>query len=155
MSNWVVRKARHDDLNWLLEQTELFQNSIDAPVPFNKDYMTILIGEFIDNHYALIVTNDGVPYGFAAAMCHPHMFNPDFKIFTEVAWWVSEQHRNTRAGLILLDALEKVAEKEGADVIALSSEHNSPLALRAFTKRGYKALELKEYRWLHSQPYWQ
>lgn len=95
----------------------------------------------IDRHVVFIAdSKDAKPIGFVGGYSIPHPFNPDIKLLSEMFWWVSEEHRGSRAGLMLLNAFTSYG-KEHADWVTMAIEHNSPINERALTKRGYKLQE--------------
>jgi hypothetical protein len=100
-----------------------------------------------------VVDDDGTLCGFAAAMLQQHFLNPDVRVFAEIAWWVPEEHRSTRAGLLLLNALDAKAEELGAHLSVVAVEGNSPLSGRSFLRRGYKPQEISFMKVTQCQPY--
>lgn len=148
MSKWVVRRAVEADREWLLKQCESFISYLDMELPFNAEHINDLVTTFINSHethYALVATNDGVPYGVAAAVLQPHLFNPNVSVFVELMWWVEEDKRKSRAGLILLDALDTIGRKV-ADYSSIATEAKSQLNEKTLIKRGFKKQELAYIR---------
>lgn len=137
MSDWVVSKASEDDKEWVLKQCEAFLRTADVNVPFNKAHLLVLWNT--PQIQVLVVKHKGIRKGLGVYSTTGHPFNPDVSTFTELVWWVPEEHRNSRAGLILLDVMDTIATKH--DLALFSVLHNSPVAERALTKRGYKHKE--------------
>lgn len=137
MSDWVVTKAHEEDKEWVLEQCEAFLRTADVNVPFNKQHLLVLWNT--PQIQVLIVKHKGERRGLGVYSVAGHPFNPDVSTFTELVWWVPEAHRNSRAGLILLDVMDDIASKY--DLALFSVLHNSPIAERALTRRGYKQKE--------------
>ena len=140
MSNWRVRRAVSSDFMWLSEQCAAFISFIGF-LPYNKPHVDAMLGAFARQHYVLVAERDGERVGVAVAMVQRHPLNPDVKMLTEIMWWVPEEHRGTRAGIILLNALEKVAEHERVDLFVMSTEAQSALSGRMLLKRGFNPQE--------------
>jgi hypothetical protein len=64
------------------------------------------------------------------------LFNPDIKTLAEIFWYVSPEHRQTRAGALLLLAFNKKAE-EVADEATLSLLSSSEIKIESLEKRGF------------------
>lgn len=142
MSKWAVRKAEEKDRAWVVEQAAAFLRYIDVGVPVDYDHLEKLFDTFSGaNFYLLVVTCDDQLRGVAAAMLQDHFFNPAVKMFSEVMWWVPEEFRNSRAGAILLDAMDKIGSAT-ADLVVLAIEHNSKVNVRSLNKRGFEMKEM-------------
>ncbi len=142
MSKWVVRRAKASDFTWSVEQASTFLGTLDIGVPVDPAHMAHLFHKFVTDpaFYLLIATCDGEPRGQVAAIVQPHFFNPSVKVFTELMWWVPVEHRSSRAGLVLLDALDKVGSSV-ADLVSLSLEASSRVNERHLEKRGFSMQE--------------
>ncbi len=148
MSNWRVRRGSEEDLDWLMEQSEAFTRFIGNAVPFHPERAALLLRSWLADHYVVIAEQDGERAGMLVAMATSHTFNPDVRVLSEIMWWVVEAKRNTRAGLLLLNALDKIAEAEKVDLVTMSTESVSPLSGRVLNKRGYRQ---KELTWVKEQ----
>ena len=133
MSNWVVRYAAEADKAWVKEQCKAFLGTLPVGVPYDDDRMDVLWAT--PGLFCIIAERGGVRCGLGVYTQLPHMFNQQVLTFTELVWWVPPEHRGTRAGLILLDAMDKIAQS--CDIAVFSTESNSPISSRALTKRGY------------------
>lgn len=145
MSKWSVRRAVEKDIPWIAEQVEQFLLFMGGDIPFNAPHIEQLVLTFIKQHFMLVVEKDGELSGVWAGMLHPHFLNPDVKVLTEVMWWVPEEKRNSRAGLLLLSAQEQIARHYGVQLECLSTEVGSPLNQGSLEKRGFK---LQEHSWI-------
>jgi hypothetical protein len=133
MSNWIVRYATEEDKQWVKAQCKAFLGTLPMNIPYDDARMDALWA--MPGLSCIIVEKDDVPHGLGVYTEMPHLFNQQIKTFTELVWWVCPEYRGTRAGLILLDAMDKVAD--GSDVAVFSTEANSPITSRALTRRGY------------------
>lgn len=144
---YSVRRGTHHDADWVAEQAAAFQRfALGSALPVNPEHLQRVVHTFLAVHHILIVEKDGERCGFVAALVQPHFLNPDITVLTEIAWWVVPEQRHTRAGLLLLNALDSLADELGVELSVLSVEANSPLTGRALQKRGYKIQEISLMR---------
>jgi hypothetical protein len=141
MSSWVVRRAEPNDIPWWLTQVEEMLEFMGGAVPFHEAQIREVLFALIQGE-SLIVECDGTQAGVMAGVIKPHTLNPEVKAFNEVMWWVASAYRNTRAGLLLLNAMEEQLKEAGVQLSVMVTEANSPLSGRALLKRGYRPQEL-------------
>lgn len=98
----------------------------------------------IDHHVLLVAESSAGIIGFVSGMLHQHLFNPNIIVLTETFWWVKEEHRGSRAGLVLLNEFTRIGKMK-ANWIAFTLEHHSPVNDRCLIKRGYA---IKEHTYL-------
>ena len=139
---YLVRRATELDLDFLVEELHEFTKFYDSRI-FEGCVLTVyatdLLRNIIANHVILVCEKDGVKLGLIAGMIHGHLFNPKFKILSELFWWVKVEHRQSRAGLMLLNAYTEIGKE--FDWCIMSVEDKSPINPDSLIKRGYKAKE--------------
>ncbi len=137
-----IKQASLSDIPWIISQLAEFAEFLGTHynVYGDTEHVSILVKRLIEDHIFLIAYKDNSPIGFITGSLAPHPFNPGFIVLSEQAWWISKEHRGSRAGLILLDSfIEK--GKELADWITLSSEAHSAISDKHFESRGFKLQE--------------
>jgi RimJ/RimL family protein N-acetyltransferase len=138
-----VRRADADDIPWLVSQLECFNQFFAARRSlFDEAYTRDkFLPPLISHHLVLIAVGAaGDRMGFIAGMIMPHLFNPSIRTLMELFWWVSPEHRGSRAGLMLLNAFTDWG-KANVDWVTLSLEHDSPIKEESMVKRGYRLKE--------------
>jgi hypothetical protein len=140
----TVRRAAPEDIGWLLEELVHFSkffNSKHSLLGEDAEYSQQFLSMLIEHHLFLVSENDdGERTGFIAGFVHPHVFNPKINVLTEVFWWVAEPHRQTRAGLLLLEEFIKWG-REHTDWIVATIEDQSPVNEETFLRRGFRLKE--------------
>ena len=139
----VVRGAVETDLEWLFGEMKSFSEffgSNKSLMPDDVDHGFKILEDLVKNHLFLIAEEDGERLGLIAGMVHPHLFNPAIKVLSEFFWWVPEEHRGSRAGLMLLNEFTKWG-KDNVDWVIMTLEHHSPVNTRCLTKRNFKPRE--------------
>ena len=139
---YLVRRASELDLDFLVEEIHEFTKFYDSRIMNGvalDDHMTNLIKTVTKDHVLLVCEKGGVKLGFIAGMIHAHLFNPNARILSELAWWVKVEHRQSRAGLMLLNAYTEIGKE--FDWCIMSVEDKSPINPDSLIKRGYKAKE--------------
>lgn len=153
MSKWVVRRATESDREWVVMQTAAFLDYTAIGIPVDVEQLNKLFDRYLSDptHYLLIATNKGERQGVAAAQLVPHPLNTKVMVFSETMWWVPPEHRSKGAGLILLDALDRIGTAK-AQLVVITTEHHSPLSGRTLTKRGYSPQETTHIKKVESCP---
>lgn len=92
----------------------------------------------------LIAEREGVIAGFVTALTMPFIGDPDVLVMAEVCWWVKPEFRGSRAGLMLIRALEKEAGLQGCAELSMFSMVGEHDVGHIYEKRGF-ALREKTY----------
>jgi len=71
----------------------------------------------------------------------PNVFNPSLTSLSEVFWYVLPEYRNTRSGLLLLNAFDKCGQEQ-ADETNMCLLIGSPVATKSLEKRGFEMKEI-------------
>jgi hypothetical protein len=146
-----VRRAKAEDIPWLLTELKKFSEFFTSSIPlFDPDTAEEILTNLVETQIIFVavrrsvVTGTGVdvfhPIGFIAGALLAHPFNPKIRMLSEFFWWVQEEHRETRAGLLLLNEFTEFG-KANADWIGMALEHFSPVNERCLLRRGYKFKE--------------
>lgn len=147
-----IRKATPDDVAWMMPELRKFakftQSKYDL-FPEDESYIRAGFGNLILNHIVLVAEildaegkSEGI--GFIAGMYSAHAFNPAIQTLIEMFWWVKEEYRNHKAGLLLFNEFVAVGEAS-ANWIIFTLETVSPVNDEILFRRGFK---LKERNYL-------
>lgn len=138
----TIRHATPDDIPWLIEQTKAFAefNKTKFFSFPNEGYARTKLLDMMDQHFMRLAVRGNERLGFIAAWWLPHPYNPEIILLSETFWWVSEEHRHGRAGLMLLDEFVEFAHGR-ANCATFSLLENSPVNERVLLKRGFKKHE--------------
>lgn len=146
-----TRRAAAEDIDWILGQLKNFDRFFGAGKALFQDegYARGTLAGWIQSHFVMIAESPSRGrMGFIAGVMIPHFFNPKIRVLAEMFWWVSEEHRRTRAGAMLLSDFTAHG-KANADWITFALEEHSPIEDRSLVKRGFK---LKERSFLMEVP---
>jgi predicted N-acetyltransferase YhbS len=138
----TIRPATSDDLPWLIEQVRefaKFNNTKFFIFPSEEKARAGLI-RMMEGHFMRIAEKDGKSVGFIAAWWVMHPYNDELPLLSETFWWVAPEHRQGRAGLMLLDEFVAFA-KEHVKWATFSLLENSPVNERVLLKRGFRKHE--------------
>jgi RimJ/RimL family protein N-acetyltransferase len=139
----TVRGATPEDIDWLLSQLREFSNFFGTRRSLfgDDDYSQSAMLNMIQNHIVFIAEREDVgPIGFISGYIIPHPYNPEIRLLSETFWWVDEEYRGTRAGLMLLNQFTDWGKKN-ADWITFALEEKSPVKETCLTKRGFRLHE--------------
>jgi GNAT superfamily N-acetyltransferase len=108
-----------------------------------KDVVASFVNADLNERLILLLIVDDKIKGFIAARAQPMLFNPKITVASETLWWVEEEYRRSRYGLILFDAFEEWASAIGASTVAVSHFPNTigSSISKLYKKRGYKEME--------------
>lgn len=138
-----VRRAVPQDAGWIVSELKAFSRFFGTRRSLFKDEPSArsVILAMIAEHVFLIAENEeSSPLGFISGYLVPHSFNPELKVLAETFWWVPEEHRGSRAGLMLLNEFKAIGESVAHWVI-FTLEHNSPVREETLTRRGFRLHE--------------
>ena len=141
-------RAEASDLHWMALQLREFTSTLGTKYsyipPKNEDLYKVL-RDMVENHVVLIARKGGVRVGLIGGIVQLHPFNPEVSCLVERFWWVSPEHRNGRAGYLLLRDFMKIGEQYNCVIMALM--HNSPVddrVLKHFGLREYERTFVRE-----------
>lgn len=137
MSNWRVRNATTSDYEWCLSEGEKFMKWAVPEQPFNREHIVALFDTLRQKHLFLVVEQDGQVCGMLGCIRNTSLFSPQHTLLVEIFWWVAESHRNTRAGALLLNAMERAGTMMKVDKIVLSTVAIGSLSGKSLQKRGF------------------
>lgn len=138
----LVRHATPADAPWILEQLLAFDKffgssrSLFPSIEAAEGKLAYLLA-----HHVVLVAESGVELqGFIVGLLGPSFYNDDVVQLTELFWWVSPEHRGTRAALLLLNAFVAVGKARAHQVI-MTLEDNSPVNPVTLERRGFRPKE--------------
>lgn len=135
--------ADESDMAWILQELRQFADFASTKkslFPSDEKRAIGVIRDLIDNHVFMVAERGEERLGLIAGLVVPHVMNTDILVCYETFWWVSEAHRQSRAGLKLLTAFTDWC-KEHVDWVFFSLQHNTPCSDKALLKRGYRLQE--------------
>jgi hypothetical protein len=139
----VIRRATLDDIDWLLIELKKFSdfyNSKYPPLGPNEQHNISVLSNLITNHVFFMAEVDGVRAGFIAGFIHQNLFNPAINQLTELFWWVSEEFRNSKVGMALLQHYVEEGKKNSHWII-MTLEDVSPVKHTTIIKQGFRVKE--------------
>jgi hypothetical protein len=137
-----IRRGESRDIDWLLEQLKAFSRTFGTSRDLYGTDASAREGitNLVVNHLVLLACRGEQRLGFVAGLIAPHMFNKEILVLTELFWWVSEEHRGSRAGLMLLDSFLDYG-RGNCHWVTFSLQDQSPVNDRILLKRGFKMRE--------------
>jgi RimJ/RimL family protein N-acetyltransferase len=145
-----VRRARVDDLPWALEEcrrlAQFYRIQRVSLFPADAREAAALLRTLMEHHLFLVAERDGVPLGLITGSVSAHPCNQVVRVLGELFWWVSEQHRGSRAGLMLLDAFLEWGEANADLVVVGTIAGRTNIGAASMRRRGLHAHELSYVR---------
>lgn len=137
-----VRRGTAEDLDWLVSELRTFSAFFNTKKPLfgDEEFVRQGMSQFIDKHVVFVAEKAGERAGFIAGAMAPHPFNPSIRVLSETFWWVSEEHRGSRAAALLFTEFLAFG-KATADWVTMGLEAHSPVNPDALIKRGFKLQE--------------
>jgi len=138
------------DMEWFVETAavRMLKEEVNRPEYVDIENLYVLASTGAISGTAFVVKKEGNPVGAIGGILSPHLFNPKMRMLTEVFWYVLPEYRNTRAGLLLLDAYSKKAE-EVSDEASFSLLKTSTVKKETLERKGF---EFREYAFC--KEYW-
>lgn len=146
---YEIEELSLDTIEWFVETAavNMIKDEFQKPELVNIPHFYLLSMHAIENNSGWVVRQDGKLIGALGALVAPNIFNPEYKTLTEMFWYVLPEHRNTRAGLLLLNAFDKKGEEYYDSTLSLLP--TSFVSIKTFNRRGFKLSEYgfrKEYK---------
>ena len=137
----IVRKANVKDLNYCVEEGCKFLKTRWPNKKIDKANVYIKLYYLIHSGILLVADDKGELKGMIGGLVTINIWYGDEIDATELFWWVPEEHRNSRAGVLLLKGFIGAAKEKKATTIVLSLLTKSPISDNALIKRGFKLEE--------------
>ena len=137
-----IRHAVESDIPDIIRMAGRFWEQTDYKVPFDADSALGLIKTCMVQNLCMVLDIDGVR-GFVGGISFPLMGNNAYTIGAELAWWVDEEYRSGRNGLILMQAIEDSARESGVHYWSMMNLEsvNPEIAETIYLRSGYKKTE--------------
>lgn len=138
-----VRAATEVDRGWVVDVAakRMLEEEVGRPDFFNPEDCGRLFDMGVQSGVILIAEDDGEPVGCISGLFVPNMFNTQLIVLQEVFWYVLPANRNSRAGLMLLNAFCEIG-KEVAHDVYMSLLDKSPVNQRILERRGFSFKEM-------------
>lgn len=136
-----VRWAREGDIPWIEAELLEFSQAIGTKYPLfplGETFRRETLLKLMADHLFLVAETprSSLPVGLIAGVVVPHALNPAILMLHEMFWWVTPEHRGSRAGLVLLDAFVGWG-KENCQWVYFSIHHTTKVSSRAMLRRGF------------------
>lgn len=139
---YKVRNAELSDLSLLLEKAPKFFDFLRTKYNlFNWQQMARMFLSHIESGILLLAEKDGQLVGGFGATIGGHPYNPDILSAFETFWWIEEEHRNSKAGLLLFNEYIKLAKEKACKMIHISKLEHSPFKETFLEKKGFSLVE--------------
>jgi GNAT superfamily N-acetyltransferase len=152
----MIRKAFESDFDSIVELSREFWKHTMFEEPFEEEH-TLKMVEMAREHGLLAVLEvDGSVEGFAAGVSSFLLASTQAKCGTELAWYLSPDHRGGKNGVALLQFMEQLAKEQGIKYWNMASMQSSmpDYVNRLYEKMGYTHSETtytKVLSWQQSQ----
>ena len=139
----MIRQATENDFDAIAEMAKDFWRHTVYDDPFCKESTIELLNLCLSHELLFVAESKGKVVGFVAGVLSPLLANKRVIMGQELAWWVEPEHRNGKAGIGLLKAIEKKAKEVGAKYWNMAFMYSSmPEKIEGmYKKMGYKKTE--------------
>ena len=144
-----VRKGGLSDIDKIVAYGEQFweftrYKQLDQ-VPYNARHVEEMLRDLMgtwNKGFALVIEDDeGEVKGFGLVVQTPLIWNRDYKVAGELAYYLDDEVRGSGAGIQLLNAMEKLARKRGMNYMAMISMNHSMDVGPLYKRMGYTETE--------------
>lgn len=120
----MIRLAEEKDFDDILRLSEAFWQDTQFTESFEPDHTLKMVKFSHDQNFLSVVEHENEIIGFAAGIYAPLLGNSKVLAGTEIAWWVDENHRGGKHGIMLLKFMENQARTLGVkywNMVAMES----------------------------------
>lgn len=142
MSDVKIRVAKVIDYDKVRPLAVRFYEATQD-IPWDEATAQQLYLDMVEHGFILMAMQEQTVVGIIGCLVAPFLLNKNYKMATEVMWWVEPEARGTAAASMLMDVAEQLAKIDGCYALCMSLlTKTSPKALgRVYERRGYEALE--------------
>jgi len=140
----MIRRGCESDLNQVVELAREFWKHTIYDDAFCEDTVYVMANISLGQNLLSILEINSNVVGFACGIKGTLLANCEVLTGTELAWWVSPEHRQGRNGIGLMRHLEGLAKSSGIKYWNMMfMESSMPDAIEAiYKKMGYKKSEV-------------
>ncbi len=134
----IIKRGLPEDVDWIYGQLPGFSELYNTKFGILGDVNEVkekLLG-LISHHLVYVAFYGGRRVGFIGGLVHSHLYNEKLKVLTQLLWWVVPSHRNTTAGIRLLDTFIAWG-RVNAHWISLNLMQSTPVKKETLVKRGF------------------
>lgn len=144
MSGVTVRPARADDISWCVETGKRFHAATvyGSVAQFDDGDVRLRVARMIagwQDSVVYIAEEGGERVGTIGAVLNSPWFNLRSRFAQELFWWVVPEARKSKAGPMLLDALERWWPTRAQGLLMLRTPNIEPKVMdRLYRIKGFR-----------------
>lgn len=136
--------ARAEDFSKVLPLAQKFyaEHPHSSTMEFDMESAYRLYLDLVEHGFIVLAWEEQEVVGMLGMMVGPFILNKNYKVATEVLWWVAPEHRQGRKGLAMLKLAEQLAKIDGCHSVTMSSLTVGPDGVNSvYVHRGYYEME--------------
>lgn len=147
-SKYEVALIQPEDFPWCAEvaSVRMLTEEVKRPELINIPTLYLIVNKMFMDKTAVVAKCNGEYVGALGGLLHPNLLNPDRATLSELMWFVLPEYRNTRVGVMLMNAYHEAAEATPANDGTFSLLNSSAVHNRSLEKRGYMRAEQGFYK---------
>lgn len=148
----MIRSATVDDFDDILDLSAEFWLQTQFSEPFEREHTLAYVTMAHDHGLLCVAEINGDIVGFCAGVKSPLMGSSQAIAGTELAWYVTPNHRGGKTGVALLIFMEQLAASQGIKYWTMVyMESSMPETVgRMYEKLGYRKAEVCYTKVLHN-----
>lgn len=139
-----IRTATHGDKTEVITMARAAHEAAALPYQFSPEHVSALFAICVFEPHRMLCliaeADDGAAAGFLMASASTYHLG-DFKVATELAFWIGEAHRGGRAAFRMLESYEAWAHKQGCVMVDMVALADNPRAGQLYERRNYRQAE--------------
>ena len=137
----MIRRAKLDDLNSLMQHGKDFIAYHPAKLKWNPKQVRDVVTDMIVNHVVIVAAEGREVRGGIGGRVIDNLFDPDETQLVELFWWVGEEWRKSKIGMELFNAFEDVADILHCNSIVMTTTSLTPALDSLYERKGYEGYE--------------
>lgn len=139
----MIRHATKDDLFDLMVLAREFAREAPDVYVWDKNKVETILNQALEeNHMCILVVEDSKGYitgGLLGVLTE--MFMSTKVVATELSWFMSKEHRNSKSALGLMKEFERWAKDNGANIVAMADLEGVSYLEALYSRKGYSLSE--------------
>jgi len=143
----IIREAITADIEEIVDKGEEFNSLLPIDCEYLPEYVSQVLQKLIDDETSTVLICEDMTgiVGFMLLVSYGFYLNPNYKLVSELCWWVDTTRRNAKIGSKLLTAAKAWSKHVGAKRLIMADISTSTDLAKFYISSGFSLKERNYY----------
>lgn len=139
---YQLKIAEESDRSWVVNiaAKEMIENEVGRLDLYSAQQLHLIYHKVVEDKTGIICWKDGVRVGLVVGILLPHHLKPSYTVLTEVVWYIHNDHRKSRATVMMLKAYRGLIDSK-ADEGVFTLLTDTPISDSSMERFGFQPAE--------------